>query len=56
MSPYVRDLVARCECGHEVSLHVYLPGHPDGAVECQGTDDCECGRIRVVMRGRERFA
>lgn len=36
----------RCVCGHPDYLHVPLPGHPDGAVECQGSDECECGRFR----------
>jgi len=46
---------ARCRCGHEADVHVQLPGHPDGAWECYGSDgDCECGKLDVVMRGRDR--
>jgi len=55
MSPFNRDLGAVCECGHEAALHILLPGHPDGAVECQGAD-CECGKVRVVVRARNRWA
>ena len=35
-----------CRCGHDATLHVQLPGHPDGAQECYGSDDCQCGRYR----------
>jgi len=54
--PYVRDLHARCRCGHEESQHVRLPGHPDGAWECHGSEDCECAKPDVVIRARSRFA
>ena len=37
----------KCQCGHDAALHVPLPGHPDGAVECYGPDDCECGEFRA---------
>jgi hypothetical protein len=35
-----------CACGHLAFVHIPLPGHPDGAVECHGSEDCECGRYR----------
>jgi len=54
MSP-AYDVIARCRCGHEASEHIVLPGHPDGAVECQH-EKCECGRLEIVMRGRSRWA
>jgi len=34
-----------CQCGHDFSLHVPLPGFPGGCDECQA-DDCDCGKIR----------
>jgi len=37
----------KCVCGHPDYLHIPLPMHPDFAVECQGSDDCECGRFRL---------
>jgi hypothetical protein len=38
-----------CECGHGPEEHVYLPGHPDGAQECYGSAECECGKFRPMQ-------
>lgn len=43
-----------CECGHPGSSGVRLPGHPDGAEECQ-VEKCDCGHFRP-MRIRKTFA
>lgn len=34
-----------CQCGHDFTMHVELPGYPGGCQECQA-DDCDCGQIR----------
>ena len=48
----------KCECGHDAGLHCALPGHPYGAIECYGSDDCDCGEFRpkapVAQRISER--
>ena len=44
VDPFVEGL---CECGHPPEWHVRLPGHPDGAEECQA-EDCACGRFRLA--------
>lgn len=41
----------KCVCGHRWPEHVPLPGHPDGAIECQ-VEDCECGRFRPQLPER----
>jgi hypothetical protein len=50
--------VAHCQCGHAFIDHEVLPGHPDGAWECYGDDDCECGQFRTdpanVSRDKEQ--
>lgn len=35
-----------CVCGHPSSDHQRLPGHPDGAEECWGSEACDCGAYR----------
>lgn len=37
----------KCQCGHNPEDHHRLPGHPDGAEECWGSDECECGQYRA---------
>lgn len=41
---YARE--GMCACGHYPGLHILLPGHPSGAVECQALN-CDCGKIRL---------
>lgn len=56
MTPAFRD-ATRCRCGHDVSEHEPLPGHPDDAWECHGDGDaCGCGKPDTILRGRERWA
>jgi hypothetical protein len=48
LSPVMSDKYGyglRCECGHLADDHVRLPGHPDGASECYGPEDCACGHF-----------
>ena len=38
---------ACANCGHAPEQHMRLPGHPDGAEECFGDDDCPCGQYQA---------
>jgi len=38
-----------CSCGHSAEEHIFLPGHPDGAQECQA-EECDCGLFRKEER------
>jgi hypothetical protein len=38
----------KCKCGHLGELHCALPGHPDNAVECYGSDNCDCWQFEPV--------
>jgi len=41
-----RALFGCDRCGHDAEDHVRLPGHPDGAEECHGDEDCDCCGFR----------
>ncbi len=48
-----------CVCGHAYELHVELLGHPDEIEECDGSEECDCGRFRsqpsALSRGIKRL-